>query len=147
MRLNYPWGSQCSRGTLLGLFPASTVPTTNLLSPLHKHLAHLAAHSAWGTYFPVQTLAWLTALVLSIRQALFMPALTWASILDSGSLAMASWVSIQPLNPLLQRGMPTPICCPTGCPVGHLAGYKLSSSSINYCLRRTSEERSHAKIK
>lgn len=59
-----------------------------------------------------------------------MPAQAWASILDSSPLAMASWVSVQSLTLVLQRGMPTPVCRPTGCTVGHLAAYKLSSSSI-----------------
>lgn len=60
-------------------------------------------------------LAGLPALVLSIRQELLMPALAWALVLDSSPLAMASWVTIQLLNPLLQRGLPhqsaVPICC------------------------------------
>lgn len=47
-----------------------------------------------------------------------MPAQAWASILDSSPLAMASWVSVQPLTLVLKRGMPTPVCRPTGCTLG-----------------------------
>lgn len=96
VRLNYPLGSQCSHGTLLGLLPASTIATTNLLSPLCKHLANPGSTFSLGKLLPVKTPAWLTALVLSLRQELLTPVRAWASILDSSPLAMARWAGQHP---------------------------------------------------